>query len=1123
MFVLLCPLLAIAQETQQIKGQVLDAADGKPLAGATVFINPSETQAKNYNPQGTVVGNDGRFLFTLPASVKTVVVSFLGYEPMTVDITRQKDLTVRLKAAENQMDAVVVTGYQKIEKRKLTSSIATVDMDDINRIGVASVDQMLAGQLAGVVSTPTTGAPGAGSVVKIRSTATLNGTTDPLWVLDGIPLEGNDIPKEWSSKENIDNLYNMSIAGLNPEDIKDITVLKDAAATAIYGARAANGVIVITTKKGQRNRDAQVNVSAATFITTRPKLEKLNLMNASEKVDLELQMAMNGRQDYLSVMGGVARILDGTTGERQALRTGGFSALQPETQQKINALRKDGTDWGKEIYRVAVNQQYGLSISGGREKMGYYFSAGYYNEQGTTKGTGFERLNMTLKTDYDLLKNLNFGVSLYAGQNKNKSYITDTDAFTSPSRYTRIANPYLNAYDENGQYVYDPDMTVYSNNVEEEDRVNFNFLEEMAGTNYEMKVRSLKSIFDLSYKPIEGLNIFTQLGLQVDNSATEKSAREDTYFVRKYRKYSEVDDGEGNKVPFLPKGGVIQNWNTDFFQYTWKAQAEYSKRFNRIHEMDLMAGLEMRGSTNTDVHTKGFGYDYKTMTTKPLVFPDNHSGIENNRYFTPYQKTFSENRYLSYFFTGSYTYDNRYTFFGSMRYDGTNLFGVDPKYKFNPMWSVSGAWNVRQESFMRDVRWISNLRLRGSYGAQGNVDRTTSPYIIGTWTTGNISGGLTEDRIEVTSPPNRNLRWETTYSWNAAVDLGVLENRINATFEVYGRRSENLITTRAIPHETGFTSTSSNYGKISSKGIELTLRTVNIARPNFRWETQFNLAHNTDKVDQILVDENSWAPSKLGHSSSAIFAIRMAGLDGKGVPMIWKDGKKVSLQDFVNFKVEKTDPYGIGWYQYNPSMDESYDAVMSYYTCIGDRNPDFTGGFNNRFYFKGFDLTISCNFVINQLMTRTPFYSPTETNPGLNYTQEMNQVWSPSNPNGIYPALTGGKKPDGTAYEDWSEWDDLRAMNYIFNSKSRINIFNSLDIWTKEMSYFRVNSIRLGYTFPKKIVEKLRLGSLRVNFEARNPFVIATNYDGYFDPENWGNIYTQPLARTYSFGLNVTF
>ena len=928
-----------------------------------------------------------------------------------------------------------------------------------------------------------------------------------------MPLEGNDIPKDWSSKESVDNLYNMSIAGLNPWDIEDITVLKDAAATAIYGARAANGVIIITTKKGLRNQAMRVNVSASLFVTDRPDLSRLNLMNASQKVDLELGLAANARLNYLPGMGGVARILD-KAGERPALVNGGsLASLSPETQSAIGALRRNGTDWGREIYRTALNQQYSVSISGGSGKTSYYFSGGYYNEQGTTVGTGFERLNLTMKTDYDLLQNLRFGASVFVGQNKNDSYLSDTDVFTNPSRYTRTVNPYLNAYNPDGSYAYDPDMTVNTGNT---DVLDFNFLEERARTEYTLKTRSIKTIFDLDYRPVKGLKLYTQFGLQVDNSATEKMAQENTYFTRKYQLKSMVD-----QVVRLPKGGVIQNWNGDLSQYNWKAQAEYAGTFGGKHELDLMAGLEMRGVTNTTVHTKGFGYDHKTMTTKPINVPED-SDLLDDESFRQYTKSFYENRYMSYFFTGSYTYDNRYTVFGSMRYDGTNLFGVDPKYKFNPMWSISGAWSINRERFLRDARWLDNLRLRVSYGAQGNIDRTTSPYILGTWNSTSL-GGASEDRIDVTSPPNQNLRWETTYSWNTALDFAAFEHRIGFTFELYGRRSKDLITTRTIPSETGFISTSSNYGEISSKGIEFTLNTVNVRTRDFRWETSINIAHNTDKVEKVRIDDNSWSPSLQGYSSGAVFAIKTAGLDANGIPMFWRDGKKISLQEFVGFRVEASDPWGLGipeYFEYGPAMNVSQKDVRSYLTYVGSRNPDVTGGFNNRFYYKNFDLAISCNFVFGQLMTRSPFY-----NPGQNYTTEMNKVWSPSNTSGTYPSLTGNLQADGSAWGDWDENPDPYRVYYwiMDNFPTNVNLFNSLDIWNRKINYFRVNSIRLGYSFPQRITRKLHMAGLRVHFEARNPLVIATNYDGYFDPETYGNIYAQPMARTYSVGLNITF
>ncbi len=283
----------------------------------------------------------------IPAGTKSILVSFPGYESRIIQINEDKtNYTVRLVpevSDKNKIQEVIITGYQKIEKRKQTSAVATVKMDNISQAGVASVDQMLSGQIAGVVVTPETGSPGGPAKIRIRGTASLSGPQDPLWVIDGLPLEGNDVPN-FSDKDNIDQLQNFSIAGLNPNDIEDITILKDAAATAIYGARAANGVISITTKKGKKGT-MRLNFSADTFVTARPDFEKLNLMNASEKVDLELMLAKRADLTYRADKGEVMRILT-QNNQLNDFRNGGFDALTPFTRNQINALRNNTTDWG---------------------------------------------------------------------------------------------------------------------------------------------------------------------------------------------------------------------------------------------------------------------------------------------------------------------------------------------------------------------------------------------------------------------------------------------------------------------------------------------------------------------------------------------------------------------------------------------------------------------------------------------------------------------------------------------------------------------------------------------------------------------------------------------------------
>lgn len=1089
LFVLGLPLLVSAQETRKITGQVLDFSSGQPLPGATVFIDPGAPEAASYSPAGTVTNIDGKFEFILPATVKSVVVSFIGYEVFPLNIVGKDYFTIRLKEESKLLEEAVVTGYQKIEKRKVTSAITTVKADDIKSIGVASIDQMLEGKVAGLMATPTNGAPGAPAKMRVRSTVSLSGSTDPLWVLDGMILEGNDIPKDFGSKDNIDNLYNTSIAGVNPADIEDITILKDAAATAIYGARAANGVIVITTKKGTKGK-MRINASASTFVTTKPDLGKLNLMNASEKVDFELGLAAREDLTYREEWGGVSRLLK-KYDQWDAFRQGGFNAISAEAQAGINELRNSGTNWGDEVYQNAVNQQYNLSLSGGTDQATYYLSTGYFKEKGTTIGTGFDRLNVTLKTDWNLLDNLKLTASMFLANSTRKSYLTDADAFVNPSRYTRIVNPYLNALDENGDYVYDPDIVENSDK-----RLDFNILEERANTDYTLKNLSLKPMVTLNYKPVNWLNLSTQFSMQIDKNRTEKMAAKNSYYVRKYREKA-LHTGKD----YLPDGGVIQNWDNDMSQYHWKLQGEFNRTFASVHEVNVMAGVEMRGNKAKEIHTKGFGFDPKSLTTKPLEFPEN-STKWNEESFIQYRQTFDENRYLSYFMTASYMYDNRYTVFGSLRYDGSNLFGVDRKYKYLPLWSISAAWNINREGFMENADWLSNLKLRASYGLQGNVDKNTSPLVVGNWNNSSILPGTSEPSINVTNPPNPYLRWEKTSNWNVGVDFGVLRNRITMSIDGYYRVSDDLIGTRYIPGENGFDFSSMNWAKATNKGVEFALSTINIRTKDFRWATDFNISHNTSLVNQVSTRENSYTPSLKGNPIGAQFALKTAGMDERGLPMFWKGDNKVTMEEF---------------FQMGPGSgfeEMSFLNVSDYrdlYTYIGDSEPKFTGGFINRFYYKNFDLTIATSFNIGQTMKETPFYHPTRVSPGENNSRRVSEIWSSANSEGRYPGLLGRNTLETNYAYLW------------YSTLDPNNSFKDYDIWYKKINYLRVNSIRLGYTLPAKVAQKICMTHARVSVEARNPFVFGSSYKGYFDPESYGNIYSQPLPKTFSCGLELAF
>lgn len=1081
----------IAQTTKTISGKVFDDSN-TPIIGATVYVSSAMIGNKTDIDgvvQGSMLGSttnfDGEFLFKAPANTKYILISFIGFETKKIDVTQKStNLSIKLIEKAESLNEVIITGYQKIEKRKITSSYKNLKTDEIRQAGVANIDQMLAGQIAGVNIQTTNGSPGAPVKIQIRGTSTLNGASDPLWVLDGIPLEGNDIPKDFKDKDNIDDLRSYAIGGINPDDIESVTILKDASATSIYGARAANGVIVITTKKGQKG-DMRINFSANTFITQKPNFSKLNLMNASEKVDFELYLASRKDLLYQPNRGEVARILNASN-DYANFQNNGFGAISTQAQSNINNLKKSTTNWGNELYRATVNQQYSLGVSGGGDKHDYYFSLGYFNEQGATKETGLNRYNVTIKNNFTITDKFKVGISLFGNRNSKSSYITGDDGYTNPSYYSRRANPYLRIKDENGNYVYDPDL------IERSDlNLDYNVLEERNNTDYQLISNSIKPIIDIAYKFNKDWSLTSQLGMQFDFNKTEKLAEKESYFTRKYKQKSRYSISGGYDY-FLPEGGIIQNWNSELFQYNWKSTLNYNTSFNNLHELDVMLGAELRRNKRTEIHTKVFGFNSNTLTTKPIT-DERALGSSS---FQTYKKRFAENAFTSFFGTGSYTYDRKYTLYASLRYDGSNLFGVDPKYRYLPLWSVAGSWNVMKESFMNNINSINTLKIRGSYGVQGNIDKSTSPFVVGYYDEVSILPGTTEEVIRTINAPNKNLRWEKTVSSNIGFDLGLLDNKVFITADYYYRKSTDLIGLKAIPLESGFNFMNTNWATISNRGVELAINSINISKEDFTWKTSFNISNNKNTVEKIQIRENSLKPSLQGYGVNAVFALRTAGIDGNGLPLFWKDGKRVSAVDFYNLSNGVT------------GSQLTREAHRNLYSYVGNGDPKFSGGLINTFKYKQFDLRVAANFNLLQTVKRSPTYHPTLVGPGENYSTEILNAGK-----GNLPALIGANSPG---------FDTNLVYNW-YHSFDAGRTFNDLDIWVKKMSYIRINSVKLGYSFPKEYLEKIKLSNARLNIEGRNLFVFSTDYNGYFDPETFGSQYAQPIPKVISVGLNLSF
>lgn len=1075
----LCFMGATAQDERTITGTVMDGElENEPLIGATVGVGDKKVQT------GTVTDISGKFTLTVPADAQSIRVSYVGYDAKTVVLKEGiSHYTVTLSASGHSIGEVVVTGYQNIDRRKLTAAVSEIKISDENLGAIKNIDEALAGQIAGLSSVSTSGAPGSPAKIRIRGTASINGVQEPLWVLDGMPLEGNDIPT-MENLNDIDDIYQTSIAGLNPADIDNITVLKDAAATAIYGARAANGVIVITTKKGKEGRPI-VSFSAKLTVSPKRSIDRLNLLNSDEKVGLELDL-LRSDYTYRENKGGVAQILS-ALGETAAYKAGGWDALSATAQQQINQLRTTNVDWNDILFRSVFNQEYNASVSGGSERAHYYASLGYYDEKGNTVGVENNRYNLTLKTDFKVNKMLKIGASVFANQRKQESYMTDAGGFTNPVYYSRMVNPYFQPYDANGNYIYDTNVQGRENEVPD-----FNIFEERANTSKERTDRSIMAKFDAELKLLKSLKLNTQFGYQYDNYSLERYTGENSYAMRKERAYAKFTV-DGVQKTILPQGGKIKKTDSHSNQWTWKTMLEWDQRFNDIHDVELMGGFELRHTETSAVTSTAYGYDSRTLTTQPVLFPTESIA----RQYPLYDETHTENAYVSWFATGSYTLLHRYTFGSSVRWDGSDVFGVAKKYRYLPLYSFSGLWRMKEEKWLRDVKWIDELSLRASYGIQGNIDKNTSPYLIGKFDRTTILPDNIETIIEAQTAPNPDLKWEKTKNVNLGLDLAVLRNRIRLTLDYYYRKSTDLISSRTLPLETGFQYTTINWASMKNSGWEIALNTRNIAGKDFTWTTTLNLGFNKNEVINESVAENATYPGRAGYPVGALFAYKTAGLDENGYPLfVAKDGSIQTMKDF--FALD-----GAGASKLTAA--EQRDL----YTYMGTEDPKCSGGLMNHFEYKNWSLGINFIFNLGMKVRVQPSYNPVYFDRGLNTNHDILNRWSEDNTGSNLLPLLVQTTETGKEYQRFSDGIG--------------NTYNMLDTWIKSCNYWRLQSLRIAYRLPSEWLRQFGISSASLSLEGRNLMVFASNYDNYLDPETMGNPYAQPIAKSIIFGLNVNF
>lgn len=1083
----------MAQKVRVVTGHVYDPGK-EALVGVTVAVKGSTSG-------GAITDENGRYMILVPNESGTVIVfSSIGFEKKEVAVENKKVIDVTMTEKSAYLDEVVVTGYQNVNRRELASAVSQIEMDDIKLSDKFSIDQMLAGQVAGMSVMTTSGGPSATPKIRIRGTSSLYGNTAPLWVLDGIILDDNSV--NWDASGNLDPLaedaqylVGNAIAGVNPNDIESITVLKDASATAIYGVQAANGVIVVTTKKG-RNGPAQVTYNGSVSINQRENYRRLYLMDAGERVQLSKDL-LDSRLSYTRKDFNLGYEMLKAQYDAKTLTRSEFDAAVTEM------IDRD-TDWYDYLFRNAVTQNHTLSLSGGNESTTYYSSVGASISQGTAREEVSKRYTATLKVNSWISSKVYIGFQLNGSITDNSGYHTSFN----PDSYARETARTVPAYNTDGSlFFYRPYESFSSSNMANQTYA-FNALHESKTTGNYADLAGLTGLMNFVWKIYDGLR-YEMTGSYVYNATkTTTWAQEDSYYVNQLRGYvfDELEFGSSFwNESVIPQGGVLSKSEATKTTLDIRNTLSYSKDF-KGHLLSALATSEIRS-----VITDGFsGTHYGWMPERGQVISPSYTNAYivdlKNGAFTP---TITDNRAntVSWIFSGIYSYKDKYTLNANVRMDGSNQFGENPEYRFLPIWSVAGKYALTNESFMKPYEdWLSYLALRLSYGIQGNVDKGTSPDLV--MQIGSINSNTGMATSTVAYWPNEDLRWEKTTQYNVGLDFSFLLDRITATVDAYKKVGTDMIVNKTISAVNGYTIRKINGGNVNNSGVELAVKFTPLQTKDMRLVIGFVHSYNKNELIKANDETNNTRENMLsgsalieGEALGTIYSYPFAGLDHEtGLPVFY-DKKGNTSATWLS----KT-------YKNYTLYEDEIELVKS-----GVVSPPHTGGINLEYRWKEWILRGSFTYSLGAV-NRLPFiYGDYDSvfDPEKNVTREILNRWrEPGDElHTNIPALY-----DDNTYTNLGVRPMRANVDHIYGtsmydySTARVCSTNNL----------RLRSLSLSYIFNKKMLKKMHLSNFQISAQANNLFIIADKRWHGFDPEQ-GSAANSSIPRTYSLSVTIGF
>lgn len=1061
----------VKQEAQDfiVKGRVTDEK-GMPLVGAAISDNGSG--------RGVQTDFNGDYQIIAVNSETTLAFAYLGYVRQEIKVEGRSVINVVLKEDVQELGEIVLTtGYQSISAEQATGSYSNLKAKDFQEQRLSSLDKILEGRIVGYQDG------------KIRGTTSMNGLTTPLYVIDGFPIENTKFTPYFSLEENLPNL--------NLEDIESITVLKDAAASSIYGARAANGVVVITTKKAKAGK---TNISFSSNLTITPYRNYTgNLTSSGDIIDLEKGWAagnpdLQGAGSAAYAQSLLSNAVFTSLGMQAQLNGYAGNISQAEANSRLNALAGQGYKYYDDIARYAKRSQfltqYNISLGKATESNSFNASLTYKNNELEDQYSDNESVGINLKNTTEINSWLSLDLGTYI--NFNKSNTQSFDAFSPGFKY----QPYNQLVNADGTNFVSTaasryndftlqsmqDYNLYNMDITPMDEFGRNLTE---GKNF---LNRTFAKFNVKFSPAFTYNAMFQYEYGADR--TSQLRDRDSYSVR-----SQVNGMvtiENNKAVYnLPYGDIIKESNQFSNAYNFRQQLNFDQTFDKVHDVSAIAGMEIRHTKLEYNDNTRYGWDEQTLSFTPINQADllNVYGSVFGGYMT--QNDFSAerelvNRYVSVYGTGGYTYNGTYSVTGSVRWDRSNLWGTDSKYQNKPTWSAGAGWNINKESFF-NAPWVDVLKIRASYGIGGNVAKDSAPYLTAYYSANPNVGG---NQGGVDSRPNPELSWEKTTTTNIGLDFALFKNRLSGTFDVYNKKGEDLLASSVgIPTEGwGYDTYTLNNGEMTNKGVEVSLRGTIIKTPSFSWDASVLYAYNKNKVDYINVEAPVYflqldypqAYPRVGKSYNTIYGYQWAGLSNAGLPQVYDAEGNATI--------------------YNPA---DLAAIKDY----GSTVPSQSGSFHTSAAYKNF--SVSALFIF-------------ETG------HKIRNTFLPMLDNGYSGPLGGYVTNIGIVNKDivnrWQQPGDEAFTNIPravyeyeadFTSDSR-DIYRYADINILDASNLRLSNVSLAYQMPSALIKKVKLQDVRFNFNVENVFTVAKSRDAKYLLGGF-------QSPNFVFGVNVNF